>query len=562
MLAQANEWASSAGLACFVALILDFPQVAALEGSAGVIAAQAFSLGRMQAQLQDEIVLLSISRPVCSCCQAHCRTTLPFREHQEPYHPNLPSAPRETPDPPPSLTNNHLRAIPRSAPWNFSLLMIRDELLSLRAVCVQCHCNGSRHMCMEDTLADAVLHCLVHAPFFKCMCLALQRRAPMNIIEKLRPLAASVVQSLSVEIDLFSTGYLSSLNRREMTTDDDLSTDGPKIEIDEKKKCRKNRAQLKVTTFNANSWTTAKAFLRMTGANLVFIQEHKITSSGIPEAQLWAKNSGWTSFWAPARATLAGGTSGGVAIFVRQHMQAWIPENNISIFMEARGLGVMVSAGGLGTFLAISCYFHTNNVAKVKATAANLQMLAALGQLIGTSSVPAVIGADWNMEPEVLKSTGFLDTFQLKLAHEPSSLGSCISSGGRNVSNIDYFALSKTLSDVLEGNVYFCKLTPPRPHRPTHVDFSPRPKAIQVQVLKELKALPVDPPFGPQPPPSEWGREAAGISVKLSGYLAGVQVGDHFPVIPDAGKTQAKKDLDEAMTIWFEKVENDVQYVM
>ena len=61
----------------------------------------------------------------------------------------------------------------------------------------------------------------------------------MNIIEKLRPLAASVVQSLSVEIDLFSTGYLSSLNRREMTTDDDLSTDGPKIEIDEKKKCRK-----------------------------------------------------------------------------------------------------------------------------------------------------------------------------------------------------------------------------------------------------------------------------------------------------------------------------------
>ena len=222
----------------------------------------------------------------------------------------------------------------------------------------------------------------------------------------------------------------------------------------------------------------------------------------------------------------------------------------------------MVSAGGLGTFLAISCYFHTNNVAKVKATAANLQMLAALGQLIGTSSVPAVIGADWNTEPEVLKSTGFLDTFQLKLAHEPSSLGSCISSGGRNVSNIDYFALSKTLSDVLEGNVYFCKLTPPRPHRPTHVDFSPRPKAIQVQVLKELKALPVDPPFGPQPPPSEWGREAAGISVKLSGYLAGVQVGDHFPVISDAGKTQAKKDLDEAMTIWFEKVENDVQYIM
>ena len=262
----------------------------------------------------------------------------------------------------------------------------------------------------------------------------------------------------------------------------------------------KRQPRLIISTYNGNCWATLKAYLRCTPANVICAQEHKLKADKLTDARLWARNNGWSSFWAPAALTSEGGMSGGVAIFVKNHIQCWTPNEVDPIFSAHRGIGVLVSCGELGPCLVVSMYFFTNNVAKSAVTPSNLRLLAVLGKFIQTVGHHVCIGADWQMEQQVLSQSHFLQTLGLCVRSSGSSIGSCVSRGGQNSSTIDYFVMHQSLRDVSTSCDY-CGITPPRPHRPVVPQFTAKPRDVKVVILKEPRKLPVDPPVGPRIPP-------------------------------------------------------------
>ena len=60
---------------------------------------------------------------------------------------------------------------------------------------------------------------------------------------------------------------------------------------------------------------------------------------------------------------------------------------------------MVVAAGGLGPTAVVSAYCCTNKEAKIKATPANVKILAAIGTASKTLGLPLLVGADWQMEP-------------------------------------------------------------------------------------------------------------------------------------------------------------------
>ena len=74
-------------------------------------------------------------------------------------------------------------------------------------------------------------------------------------------------------------------------------------------------------------------------------------------------------------------------------------------------------AGGLGPVLVLSCYLFTNNTAKTLPFSKNVRFLAAMTEYIKELNTSYIIGADWNMEPNVLSSTGIISAIEGRIMH-------------------------------------------------------------------------------------------------------------------------------------------------
>ena len=291
----------------------------------------------------------------------------------------------------------------------------------------------------------------------------------------------------------------------------------------------------------------------------MFCQEHKLNGLPILEAKLWAKRNGWSSYWNEAEGE-AIGRSGGVAVFVRSYVQSWVHPDVDPHFFASRGIGICVSAGGLGPILCISCYFFTNNTAKTKIHPANMRMLGVLGNFISKSNMPVLIGADWNMEPQLINSSMLLENFNLHIrttkGQLQGSMGTCVTGGGAHVSTIDYFALSNCINDVVD-QVQLHNDIAPRPHRPVLLSFLTTPKAFAVKVIREPKKLPTAPPFGPVFPPRDWSPFAHDISGPLE-RLECRKPTPHYKEFPGDQKEVASNALEKAMTCWCNRAEEDL----
>ena len=113
------------------------------------------------------------------------------------------------------------------------------------------------------------------------------------------------IESEEARVDDASIADVSS-RTRSATRD---GAQAPVAAVDGRKK--KIVPKLRIASFNGNCWTTCKAYLRITPATVVCLQEHKLKGDLLDEALLWAKTNGWASFWAPAASTLKRGLSGG-----------------------------------------------------------------------------------------------------------------------------------------------------------------------------------------------------------------------------------------------------------
>ena len=131
------------------------------------------------------------------------------------------------------------------------------------------------------------------------------------------------------------------------------------------------------------------------------------------------------------------GKSAGVFVLVKAHLQAWPPPMGGQDFWKHRGLAVIVNAGGLSPVLFCSCCFHDNSIAKAKSGPANLRMLVGLASYAKSINLQFCVGADWNMEPDVLAGTGFLKDHQWHVKCADSLLGLCVTNKGQSRSILD-----------------------------------------------------------------------------------------------------------------------------
>ena len=137
-----------------------------------------------------------------------------------------------------------------------------------------------------------------------------------------------------------------------------------------------------------------------------------------------------------------------MVILVRVCIQSWVPEGIDPVFCPGRGIGAIINAGKLGPCLVVSAYFHANTTAKVKANPANVRMLGLLGTFVKELQYPILVGADWNMQPDILYGTFFPSAFSLKICTPQLDIGSCIMHQGKHVSTVDYSLVSEDFFEV------------------------------------------------------------------------------------------------------------------
>ncbi len=114
--------------------------------------------------------------------------------------------------------------------------------------------------------------------------------------------------------------------------------------------------QLVIETVSSTGWSALKRRLQGTTAHAVLAQETWIGQSALAGASDWARRHGWRSLWAPAVTTARGGTSAGVAIFVRECFGLHMPHGRSHVISEARAvMGVMKILGSRPVRLG-ACY--------------------------------------------------------------------------------------------------------------------------------------------------------------------------------------------------------------
>ena len=158
------------------------------------------------------------------------------------------------------------------------------------------------------------------------------------------------------------------------------------------------------------------------------------------------------------------------------------------VIIPHRAIGAIVAAGGLGKCFVVSAHSRTNHHAKTRVTPENWRFLSCLGSRIKSVGLPACVGADWQMEPQVMENSQFPKTFVLRCMSHNTRMVSCISIGGTAISSIEYFLVHKDCADVVD-RVFYCGVTRPKPHRPTYLQFLTLPNNFKVMVIKGAQAL-------------------------------------------------------------------------
>ena len=194
----------------------------------------------------------------------------------------------------------------------------------------------------------------------------------------------------------------------------------------------------------AKDWLNSEEGKR---AKVVGIGEHHKAKKEVAEARNWAQRNGWRSMWSPARATGRSekGTSGGVAILSKKHLHlAGIQgedhkEGNegckgldwVAIFIKLKGT----------TVIYIAAYWTCG----IGMTGENITKASQIMAFLMKHNLPFIILADWNMQPDELKSSGFLRKIGGEVLVPKGVMSTC--SSGRM---LDYGVVSLRLRPSIE----------------------------------------------------------------------------------------------------------------
>ena len=243
-------------------------------------------------------------------------------------------------------------------------------------------------------------------------------------------------------------------------------------------------------TLNSNVASTAQAYLERTAADACLFQELRLRPSGCEQAERTAARGKWSLSIEPAVDTEAGSTSAGVGVAVRSHFGLALPRQAVEddamrSRVQVRWMGA-VCRGGLHL---VSVYlWHTEGLSQ-----RNLDLLQCLAGVLRQLRGPWIVGGDFNLTPDMLRTSGWLFLVNGVL-HSPG-VATC---KGRQ---IDFFVTSAALAPAVAA-VLVVGDTGSGPHSAVRMLLKAAPRGLKVRCLAAPRKFPAFLPAGclPSPP--------------------------------------------------------------
>ena len=178
----------------------------------------------------------------------------------------------------------------------------------------------------------------------------------------------------------------------------------------------------------------------------------------------------------PACQTEAGGKSAAAAIAARKSLGLWVPKNSNQLVSEHRACWAYLSGCGLPKIVKYAAYLHDSEGPLQRIC----RILEAIGGHITDHNSGRCVGADLNMEPDRIASTGLLGAIGGRIAAGFASIGTC--AAATPASNIDCFIVDRRL-----GEVRIITDSTLKTHRPIRLHWKPKMEEIRIRMLKTKK---------------------------------------------------------------------------
>ena len=246
---------------------------------------------------------------------------------------------------------------------------------------------------------------------------------------------------------------------------------------------------LRVCTANSTAWGPLQQFLLTCSDDVVMAQEHHLTQEQLAQATQWALRHGWQPTWGAATVCPeTGGTSGGVAVFVREGIGT--RHGHHVLEPTSRMCAAIVNVPGGSETLMVSTYLQCT----VGLSDGNIDALHSIGVTLTTWSKSFIVGGDFNMEPTALEASGITGRANATLVVPNAPRGTCtIAEQG---SLIDYFLVDNQLVTGL-ADVRVNYMSGLAPHRPVSLGFHPRLASICAQYLQKPDPMDTQRQIGP-----------------------------------------------------------------
>jgi len=215
------------------------------------------------------------------------------------------------------------------------------------------------------------------------------------------------------------------------------------------------------------------------------------------EATRWCEAQGWTSIWQPALVTAGKrrGLSGGVCILARRGIELHRHATPHARFPH-RLIAGNVEAPGYDKFIACCAYFK-DGIGFVGTNSTIASDISGIFHSYGDKGF-GFVGADWNMEPERLAASKFVEQLDAHIVKHSGAGGTCFVKGTE--SHIDYFLAVRGTERWIES---VAALSGParggvKTHKPVVALCAPKVSSLRMRTLKKPQPLPNVVPIGPR----------------------------------------------------------------
>ena len=216
----------------------------------------------------------------------------------------------------------------------------------------------------------------------------------------------------------------------------------------------------RLETANTTSKRSMKRWIAQTKADVVFVQEHGVADGKTSQLKSWAARRGWQCVLSPSLAAKGKAVKAGTAIFARQNIGLAELKGVPAEVVPGRLAAAVLALPNWPRILAGSVYL----VAGAALQPANRQILAEWGKATAKTSMPTLLGGDFQLPAEALIQSGFVEKLGAQVVKPPPGIPTCVTSRGS--SQIDFFLASPCLARARKGNeIVPSFLATHRPHR-------------------------------------------------------------------------------------------------